>query len=532
MKKIIKFFTAFVITLSLSMFINTKSVDAATGSISISGYSNVTVGNTVSVTISGYGSKIFYWQLYVSYDSSKLQLISGSTTIQGEADDATNGTGSFSQTLKFKTLSVGTGKISVAMGNAAMNIDSNFGYISYSSTSKNIYIVAPVELSSNNYLTGLTIDGATLSPEFNRDTLDYKIELAPDTTNIVVNTVKEDSLSSVSVSGNVAVVDGVNNIPIVVTAENGATRTYNLVATVKEYDPIEVEYEGAKYTVVRKKANLKAPTNYTETTVKIKDIDVPALTSEITKYILVGLKDAAGNIALYVYDSTKSTYKLYKEIVFKSLTIYPMELDKKDIPKNYERTTITYNEQIITAYKLDKDSKYALIYGMNLETGKINVYMYDSVENTVQIYNNEELVTLNKTNDLYFKLIIGLGVLSSLLFISLIIVIIKKSKNNKKEHKKESKLENKNEELLDDISESKESKINNLLFDEEETRSEKNMDLADTKELKRLAKQTKKEEIKKAKEDKILEKKKLKEEKKNKNKVKVTKIKFDDEGSL
>lgn len=499
----------------LSFVILTTSVSAGTVSVS-SSYSSVYVGNSVVVTVKAPDVAGKF-----SVTSNNTNVLSG-----GSASSWIEGT----VTYTFYANSVGTATVNVVPIDAA-DYSGNV-YSSAKSVTISVITKKVVVLSSDNALTSLSIDGNTINPTFSADTLEYSVELAPGTTEVNVVATASSNVATISGNGVRQVTDGDNSLEVTVTAENGTSRTYKIKATVKEYDPIEVEYDGVKYTVVRKKTSLTAPTNYTETTVKIKDIEVPAFKSDITKYILVGLKDAEGNISLYVYDSTKSSYEKYNEFSFSQIKLYTMESPKDKIIKGYTKTEIKYGDKTFIAYKKDTTDDYALIYAMNLDTGEIAWYSYEQKEGTVQIYNNEELVTLNKTNELYFKIIIGLGVLSSLLFISLIIVIIKKSKNNKKEHKKESKSENKNEELLDGISESKESKINNLLFDEEETRSEKNMDLADTKELKRLAKQTKKEEIKKAKEDKILEKKRLKEEKKNKNKVKVTKIKFDDEGSL
>lgn len=116
-----------------------------------------------------------------------------------------------------------------------------------------------------------------------------------------------------------------------------------------------------------------------------------------------------------------------------------MELDKEDIPNNYKKTNITYNDEKIVAYKIKASSKYALIYGMNVETGEENIYMYDSKEDTLQIYNTEEITKLNEDNILYLKVMFGLGILSIILIITIIVILAKNKKKSKKVNSKEIK---------------------------------------------------------------------------------------------
>ena len=179
---------------------------------------------------------------------------------------------------------------------------------------------------------------------------------------------------------------------------------------------------------------LKELNGYKETTVKIKDNDIPALKSDITGYTLVALKDSKGNQDYYIKD--KDTYTLYKEYTFGRVILYPMEWNKKDIPKNYKKMTITYNDDKIDAYKIKKSSKYALIYGMNVETGEKHIYQYDSREDTVQIYNDEEIKIIKKENAMYLKIVLGLGILSSVLAIVTIAMYVKNNKRKKIKIKK------------------------------------------------------------------------------------------------
>lgn len=308
------------------------------------------------------------------------------------------------------------------------------------------------DLSSDNTLSSLSIDGVNLEPAFNKNTTSYNVNLETGVTKINVKATPNDKSAKVTGIGEIEVSEGNNNIEVVVTAENGSTKTYTITANVKEYDPINVKVENSKYTVVRNIKNVTAPNGYEETKIKIKGEEVPAFKNKTTGYTLVLLKDDKGNQNFYIYKDKK--YILYKEYTFNKIILYPMELKK--VPKGYKKTKITFNDDKIIAYKKNKKSNYALIYGMNVETGKKHIYMYDKEEDTLQIYNDELNDVSDEKIEQYKMLIAGLSGLSVLLFLILIIVIMKNHKHNKeqkrirKQIKKERKQKKKANKFIDE----------------------------------------------------------------------------------
>lgn len=308
------------------------------------------------------------------------------------------------------------------------------------------------DLSSDNTLSSLSIDGVNLEPAFNKNTTSYNVNLEAGVTKINVKATPNDKSAKVTGIGEIEVSEGNNNIEVVVTAENGSTKTYTITANVKEYDPINVKVENSKYTVVRNIKNVTAPNGYEETKIKIKGEEVPAFKNKTTGYTLVLLKDDKGNQNFYIYKDKK--YILYKEYTFNKIILYPMELKK--VPKGYKKTKITFNDDKIIAYKKNKKSNYALIYGMNVETGKKHIYMYDKEEDTLQIYNDELNDVSDEKIEQYKMLIAGLSGLSVLLFLILIIVIMKNHKHNKeqkrirKQIKKERKQKKKANKFIDE----------------------------------------------------------------------------------
>lgn len=411
------------LSILFTCFLWVSKVDAASVSVS-SNSSYITVGNTFTVSI-GISSDVEAWDFSVGYDNSRLRVIS-SNLENGMRSVNTSYNHARSYSITFKAIA--SGSASVYISDAALASGSS--YLSATKGSKTFTLRTQAEIeasySKNNYLSSLSVDGVDLSPAFDKEISEYTVQLEPETTKININASVADSTASVQGAGEREVTDGDNKIELVVTAQNGTTRTYVINAKVKEYDPINVEIDKKTYTIIRKKTSLTAPNNYNETTVVINDVELPAFKSEVTGYTLVGLKDEEGNANLYVYDVKKETYTLYKEYEFNKVILYPLESEK--IPNNYKKTTITYNEEKIPAYKLKESSKYALIYGMNIETGKKNWYMYEQKENTIQIYNDEEVNLLTDQNNLYLKIIIGLGILSFTLIVLTIIFAVKSKK--------------------------------------------------------------------------------------------------------
>lgn len=82
--------------------------------------------------------------------------------------------------------------------------------------------------SPNNKLSGLGVDGFSLTPSFNRDTQEYNLIVDSSVTNITVNASSADSNATVAGAGNINLQSGGNDVIITVTAQNGNVRTYTI----------------------------------------------------------------------------------------------------------------------------------------------------------------------------------------------------------------------------------------------------------------------------------------------------------------
>lgn len=423
-----------VLTFFLTFIFSVKAY--ASTSINVKSNSSVTVGNTITTTVTISSSEALgSWNFVVGYDTSKLTLLDNTTQrIVGYGDGSTK---SKSYTFKFKAKAVGTAKVYI---DSASYYTWNEVAENVSKGSKSINVVnkttAPtVRYSKNNNLFSLEIEGYKLEPEFNKDKLEYTITLPKETYKIKLNAKTEDSKASVSGIGEITLVDGENKLEVKVTAENGNVKTYVIKATVEEPNPINVKIDDKEYTVVRKKDGLTIPTNYRETTIDLSGESVLAFYGEITKYNLVALKDENSNINLYIYNN--DTYKLYKELNFNSINIYPYQIDDDKILKGYSKDKMDINGMELEI--LTDNKGYPIVYGMNLNTGEISYYTYDAKENTLQRYNNEVSKKLEKENKMYFYISIALG--SFCIIELLIMIIILATRSNKNVKKIEETLE-------------------------------------------------------------------------------------------
>ena len=158
--------------------------------------------------------------------------------------------------------------------------------------------------------------------------------------------------------------------------------------------------------------------------------EVLAYKNDITKYVLVGLKDSEGNGNYYIYNEGDNSYTLYRELHFNKLNIVIKDYNGK-IPDKYKKTVIAINEEEVAAYKLKEASDYALIYGMNTDTGEENLYIYDRVEHTILRYNDEEANIYKKLANNYFLYLICLviGLSLGILVITIISILRHKKKN-------------------------------------------------------------------------------------------------------
>ena len=415
----------------------TGFVSAASLSVSRN-KSMVVVGNTVTITVTASGAA--GWEYCLNYDSSIFSL-SSSNSDTGGACLRTGSTLTGYKTVTFKLKAIKSGSSTISLRDAVMyGDDGNAVASTKGSTTVTAKTQAEIEASysTNANLKSLGVEGYEITPAFDKDKLEYELEVENDIEKVKVVASRADNAASVSGAGEVNLLEGSNKVEVVVTAEKGNKKTYVINITRKELNPIHVTVDNEAFTVVRKADAMEAPTYYTSSTTIVDDIEVPAFVSEITGYTLVGLKDLEGNIKLYIYEN--GTYKLYNQINVDGFVFIPQDTTETKEGYAAAKTKIGDNE-ISTLAKAGNDN-YVLVYGMNAKTGKSNWYQYDIEEGTFQRYQNSEVVKLQENVKEYLFLIVLFGVGFGLSFLAIILLLISISKTKKKNVKLLAILEN------------------------------------------------------------------------------------------
>ena len=456
MRLLKKILYVLVALLSISII----KVNAATLKVNISSSSSkIVVGNTITYTVTVSSSELLGSIRYnFSYDSDKLTLVSGTLNAAPYFDGVKK---SATYTFKFRAKKSGTATVKFNIYEA---IDWNLNNFSYNATtSKSTTIITQSQLeasySKNNNLSSLKVDNYPITPEFNKNTTEYSLTLENDVREINITGTKEDNKATVTGLGKHELAEGMNKINIVVTAQNGSSKTYILNVEVKELAPILVKVDNKELSIVRKKELLTLPnTNYQETTIKINEEEIPAFKNDVTNTTLVGLKDEEGKIELYTYDNGK--YTLYKEFAFDSIIVTENTIN--ETLEGYTKTTININDKEIEALKENDNDNYYIINATNINTGKSNLYQYNKNENTLQIFNKNILTkisNLEEKNQNYIFIILSLGGLLFVTYLFILISSIKKKRNVKNKNDKEKKNEiNDEKEEKRDISKEKEKK--------------------------------------------------------------------------
>ena len=392
-------------------------VKASSFSVSASRYS-VSVGSTVTVYVKGTDVTGRF-----NISSSDSSIFAG-----GESKWIENDT----VAVKFTAKSAGRVNIKVS---PAEGISNSAGQI-IRLDSKTIQITSyvPRALSSDNYLSSLSVNGAELVPSFNKDTDSYIVDLEPGTTSITVQAEKANKYASVSGTGEISVSEGNNDINVVVTAENGSKRTYHITAIVKEYAPINLTINNSDFTVVRKESELEKPDLYESTTVEIDGNIIPAFYNKTLGYTLVGLKDVTGNVELYIYDSKNHSFTPYLALTFNKMNLVILEADETKLPKGFIKDTMTLDNQKITCYK-NQELGITLIYGKSIINGSEAFYQFENTDLTIQKFNFDSYNKLQEKITLYSYVIVGLGTLILFIIVCLIISKIRsKAKLKRQKH--------------------------------------------------------------------------------------------------
>lgn len=432
------------------------SVNAASANISVSTTSTVVGGTgSASIVINGGGKHI--GQVYGTFSCGALGN-KDLNYVNSSGEKVTSKT----YTINWKATTPGTYTCNVSGLQVGILEEPQNGVASISAAAKTIVVTSPAnnnttnntgnntgnnkpntnnggttadkkKYSTDNFLSSLSVEGQEITPKFDKNTLEYKLDLDESIEKIKINAKANDTKATVTGTGEVSLSTGENILEVKVTAENGNDKIYKIVATVIDKNPIKITIDGKDYTLVKRNNNLiKELDGFNKTKIKFDNVEVDGYKND--KITLVILKDINGKYDYYIYEKSNNSYEadtftLYKKIENGKLRLLYKEMPSELILSNYKEDSFTYDGEVYTGYVLNDETDFYLFYAMNVDTGEDSLYQYDTREKTIQRYNSDEVDIYKEKVDLYYKYLLGAGgILGLVLFLSLIASISKRKK--------------------------------------------------------------------------------------------------------
>lgn len=306
----------------------------------------VAVGDTFWVVLTVEASEeIGAFNCYLSFDNGALRFVSGGNYATGGeglvliSDKDSADSASRKYAMKFKAVSAGETTIQVE-NDVKVTCVLDDTEMSVSSNQLLFEITDPERADDNTALAKLKVSSGELSPKFSRQVRKYKMEVAPNISQVAVNAAPADEKATVSITGNTKLKDGKNTIKITVTAPSGDQAVTKIVVTKKQPEAIKEE--------------------------TADDTQETVIPAGVTAY-----EDEAGNRFL--------SEQLRVQVL-------PLE-DESLLPANYEKTTIVIDGLPITVYTFsyNLDSERLLVYGMN-QNGEAGLYQYNRATRTLAKY--------------------------------------------------------------------------------------------------------------------------------------------------
>lgn len=419
------------LALLCAMLFSLLQVSYAAGMSVSAGQSTVSVGRTVAFTITvPAGSEA--WTYSVAY-SANLTLESGDLAPMGfEGDNRTN-------QLVFRANDTGTGSVWISAGSYCVRVegkDKPDDYDASGSASVSIvsastpddsepdYTPSAPGKSGNNALSALTVSAGTLTPAFDPAVTEYTLSLPQGTEKLTLTATPSDSNATVQGDGELTLQEGENTLPLVVTAENGDTKTYTVTAKVAQAPTLFLSFSGAKLGVVKDVEGVTPPTGFTAAEPVSQGGDtLPLWVDANGKHTLVYLVDEKGVAGFYLYSRTEGVLSPYLPLVYGGATyIYTgIPSDKAAVP-GLKAATVEAFSQTLSGWRYEDAalSDFLVLYLMD-DGGQYGYYTYDTKNATLQRFSGAVFTDSGETLAVPMLYVYIAGGAAALLLILMII---------------------------------------------------------------------------------------------------------------
>ena len=247
-------------------------------------------------------------------------------------------------------------------------------------------------VSKDATLAFLSLDGVSISPEFNPNITDYSATVERAVTEVQVTATANNMFASVVIDNNRNLQVGMNVISIDVTAQDSETKMrYTIHITRKESFVPEnatlVDNAGNAYTFLDIPDNITVPEGFVQTMRVINGYSVQTYAREGISSVLLYLFDGTNSPAFYFYNPVEKTVIPYdpENTIIRTSKILRMSPlpEGVAVPKGFVAATYDTGRIVLRGY-VDKNSNF--ICFMTDENGIGDFYLYNPETGSFQIY--------------------------------------------------------------------------------------------------------------------------------------------------
>lgn len=230
---------------------------------------------------------------------------------------------------------------------------------------------------------------------------------------------------------------------VTIAAGDGTAPTEtNENQTSGEGTGIKVTVNGTEYTLSENFSEAEIPLGFAEDTMEYEGAQRKVVKQQSGDVYLGYLVDAQNVGKFFLYDNASSSFVPFEQITISDTAAITLLSEREDVklPKEYQETEITLNDQVFPAWRNAEKSDYYILYAMNNQ-GEKTLYQYDSVDGTYQRFDAPTVEQEKKADSFLGKLtasvekylnyvMLGAVIVFVILVVILIIIAVKLHNRN------------------------------------------------------------------------------------------------------
>lgn len=230
---------------------------------------------------------------------------------------------------------------------------------------------------------------------------------------------------------------------VTIAAGDGTTQTEtNENQGSGESTGTKVTVNGTEYTFSENFSEAEIPVGFAEDTMEYEGAQRKVVKQQNGDVYLGYLVDAQNAGKFFMYDSEAAAFVPFEQITISETAAITLLSEREDVklPKEYQETEITLNDQVFPAWRNVEKSDYYILYAMNNQ-GEKTLYQYDSVDGTYQRFDAPTVEEEKKADSFFGKVtasiekylnyvLLGAVVLFVILVVILIVTAVKLHNRN------------------------------------------------------------------------------------------------------